>query len=99
MILSRYKSGKLPKPFKILPTIPNWERILEITSPHQWTPNAVFEATRIFVSSRPIVAQRFLEMVVLDRVRDDIHESKKLNIHLFNALKKGLYKVRADILP
>lgn len=37
MILSRYKSGKLPKPFKILPTIPAWETLVAITQPDQWT--------------------------------------------------------------
>jgi hypothetical protein len=31
-------------------------------------------------------------MVVLDRVREDIHENKKLNVHLFGCLKKALYK-------
>lgn len=34
-------------------------------------------------------------MVILDRVRDEIHETKKLNVHLFNALKKSLYKPAA----
>lgn len=34
-------------------------------------------------------------MILLDRVRDDIHETKKLNVHLFNALKKALYKPAA----
>lgn len=94
-ILSRYKSGPLPKPFKILPTIPHWEEILEITRPDKWTPNAVFQATRIFVSHKPIVVQRFLEMVVLEKVREDIYETKKLNVHLFNSLKKALYKPSA----
>ncbi|KAI1845755.1 hypothetical protein JX266_008120 [Neoarthrinium moseri] len=92
LILSRYKSGKLPKPFKILPTIPHWEDIIQLTKPEDWTPNAVYEATRIFVSSNPAVVQRFLEMIVLDRVREDIYENKKLNVHFFNALKKALYK-------
>lgn len=92
MILSRYKSGKLPKPFKILPTIPHWEDIIQLTKPEDWTPNAVYEATRIFVSSKPAVVQRFMEMIVLDRVREDIYENKKLNVHYFNALKKSLYK-------
>ena len=32
MMMSRYKSGKLPKPLKILPTVPHWEEILEVTS-------------------------------------------------------------------
>ncbi|KAI5463822.1 Bystin-domain-containing protein [Mariannaea sp. PMI_226] len=94
-ILSRYKSGPLPKPFKILPTIPHWEDILEVTKPESWSPNACYQATRIFVSSKPHVVQRFLEMVILDRVREDIYENKKLNVHLFNSLKKGLYKPAA----
>ncbi|KAH8686015.1 rRNA processing protein-like protein Bystin [Tricladium varicosporioides] len=95
LILSRYKSGKLPKPFKILPTVPHWEDILEITRPDKWTANACYEATKIFISSTPATAQRFLEMVILERVREDIYETKKLNVHLFQALKKGLYKPAA----
>lgn len=95
MLLSRYKSGKLPKPFKILPTVPRWEDILEITRPDKWTPNACYEATKIFVSGTQATAQRFMEMVILERVREEIHETKKLNVHLFNALKKGLYKPAA----
>ncbi|POS82925.1 hypothetical protein EPUL_004883 [Erysiphe pulchra] len=95
LILSRYKSGKLPKPFKILPTVPYWEEILDITCPERWTPNACYEATKIFVSSTPVKSQRFMETVILPRVRDDIHETKKLNIHLFNCLKKGLYRPAA----
>ncbi|RSM19329.1 hypothetical protein CDV31_001751 [Fusarium ambrosium] len=94
-ILSRYKSGPLPKPFKILPTIPHWEDIIEVTKPDSWSPNACYQATRIFVSSKPHVVQRFLEMVILDRVREDIYETKKLNVHLFNSLKKALYKPAA----
>ncbi|KAK6828613.1 Bystin-domain-containing protein [Apiospora arundinis] len=92
MWLARYKSGQLPKPFKILPTIPNWEQIIELTKPDEWTPNACYAATRIFVSSTPIVVQRFAEIVLLEHVRSDIYETKKLNDHLFNALKKLLYK-------
>ncbi|PHH60006.1 hypothetical protein CDD81_2210 [Ophiocordyceps australis] len=94
-ILSRYRSGPLPKIFKILPTIPQWEGILELTKPESWTPSACFQATRIFVSHNPVVVQRFLEMVLLDKVREDIYENKKLNPHLFNALKKALYKPAA----
>ncbi|TAQ87307.1 hypothetical protein B7494_g4342 [Chlorociboria aeruginascens] len=95
LILSRYKAGKLPKPFKILPTVPHWEDIIEITRPDKWTANACYEATKIFVSSTPVTAQRFMEMILLERVREDIRETKRLNVHLFNALKKGLYKPAA----
>lgn len=34
-------------------------------------------------------------MVLLERVREDIYETKKLNVHLFNSLKKALYKPAA----
>ncbi|KAJ9138857.1 Bystin [Pleurostoma richardsiae] len=95
MILSRWRSGPLPKPAKILPTVPQWERILEVTRPDQWTPNAVYALTRIFISGSPLVATRWVEMVLLDRVREDIMETKKLNPHLYNALKKSLYKPAA----
>lgn len=83
MILSRWKSGPLPKPIKILSSVPNWEAIIEITNPDSWTPNAVFAVTRIFSSSKPHVVQRWLEIVVLGKVREDIYETKKLNPHLY----------------
>jgi len=34
-------------------------------------------------------------LILLDRVRDEIHESKKLNVHLYNSIKKSLYKPAA----
>ncbi|PSN65759.1 Bystin-domain-containing protein [Corynespora cassiicola Philippines] len=95
LLLSRYKSGKLPKPFKILPTIPAWETLLSITRPENWTPNSVYSATRLFISSKPHIAQQFLNTVLLPRVQDDIRETRKLNVHLYNALKKALYKPSA----
>ncbi|KAL8702460.1 MAG: hypothetical protein Q9201_004365 [Fulgogasparrea decipioides] len=95
LLLSRYKSGKLPKPFKIIPTLPQWQELLLITRPEAWSAHACYEATRIFVSAKPHVTQQFLGMVILDRVREDIHETKKVNVHLYNALKKALYRPAA----
>ncbi|KAN0073209.1 Bystin domain containing protein [Elaphomyces granulatus] len=92
LILSRYKSGPLPKPFKILPTLPQWSIFLDITRPDSWTPNAVYAGMRIFISSKPAIAQEFISTVLLDRVRQEIHETRKLNVHVYNALKKALYK-------
>ncbi|KAK3109840.1 snoRNA-binding rRNA-processing protein [Teratosphaeriaceae sp. CCFEE 6253] len=94
-LLSRYKSGPLPKPLKVLPTVPQWEILLSITRPEQWTPNAVYEATKLFTSARPALAQAFVQDVLLPRVREDILETKKLNVHLYKALKKSLYKPAA----
>ena len=92
LILSRYKSGKLPKPFKILPTLPQWDTLLSITRPENWSPNAHYEATKLFISSRPALAQAFLHDILLPRVREEQHETKKLNVHFYKALKKALYK-------
>jgi len=74
---------------KILPTIPGWEELLQYLAPDQWTPNACFAVTKIFSSAKPSIAQRWMELVMLDRVRDDIYENKKLNVHLWAALKKS----------
>ncbi|RIA88207.1 Bystin-domain-containing protein [Glomus cerebriforme] len=95
-LLSRYKSGKLPKAFKIIPSLSNWEEILYLTHPENWTPHATFQATRIFVSNlKTKQTQRFFDLVLLEKVRDDIHENKRLNYHLYMALKKALYKPAA----
>ncbi|EWC44222.1 hypothetical protein DRE_06967 [Drechslerella stenobrocha 248] len=96
VLLSRYKSGKLPKPFKIIPSLRNWEEILFLTRPDEWSPHACYEATKMFASNlNAAQTQRFLNLVLLDRVRDDIYEHKKLNVHLYKALKKALYKPAA----
>ncbi|EXJ92905.1 hypothetical protein A1O3_01460 [Capronia epimyces CBS 606.96] len=94
-LLTRYKSGPLPKPFKVLPTLPQWPELLSITRPENWTPHAVYRATKIFISAPAATGQHFCETVLLDRVRDDIQETKKLNVHLYNALKATFYRPSA----
>ncbi|NXF85107.1 BYST protein, partial [Eubucco bourcierii] len=95
-VLSKYRSGKLPKAFKIIPALSNWEQILYITEPEAWTAAAMNQATRIFSSNlKEKMAQRFYNLVLLPRVRDDIAEYKRLNFHLYMALKKALFKPAA----
>lgn len=93
VFLSRYRSSSLPKAFKIIPSLPNWARILAITRPENWSPHAMRAATRILVSNlKPAQCRVFLEGVLLPAVRADIAEHGKLNVHYFEALKKGVYK-------
>lgn len=95
-ILARYTSGKLPKAFKVIPSLSNWEEVLYLTRPDMWTPQAMFAATRIFASNlNPKMAQRFYNLVLLDSVRQDIQGNKKLNYHYYMALKKSVYKPAA----
>lgn len=95
-ILSRYTSGKLPKAFKVIPSLSNWEQILYLTRPDLWTPHAMYAATRIFASNlNPKMAQRFFNLVLLDAVRADVYSNKKLNYHYYMSLKKAVYKPAA----
>ncbi|KAL4241244.1 bystin family protein [Abortiporus biennis] len=106
LVLSRYKSGPLPKPFKIIPSLPAWAQILALTHPENWSPQACHAATRIFISQmKPPQARVFLEGVLLDAIREDIRQTKegqrknknnrKLNVHYYEALKRSLYKPAA----
>ena len=59
-------------------------------------PQALFSATRIFASNMDVKrAQRFYNTILLPAVRDDIYANRKLNYHLFMALKKALFKPAA----
>lgn len=96
-LLARHRSGPLPKPFKILPSLPYSQipLLIALTRPEEWTPHVHFLATRLFISAAPGVAQPFLTSILLPAVRDEIAETKKLHVHLYNALKKSLYKPAA----
>ncbi|CAL7935080.1 unnamed protein product [Xylocopa violacea] len=92
-VLTKYRSGKLPKAFKIVPSLRNWEQILYITDPPKWSAAAMYQATRIFASNlKEKMAQRFYNLVLLPRIRDDLVEYKRLNFHLYQALRKALFK-------
>ena len=43
--------GKLPKALKMLPHLKNWENILWLTRPDEWSANATYACTRIFASN------------------------------------------------
>ena len=94
-ILSTYTHGKLPKLFKILPSLKNWQDVLYVTNPGKWTPHATYEATKLFVSNLTAnEAQKFVESVLLEKFRTSIEDSDdhSLNYHIYRALKKSLYK-------
>ena len=72
--------------------MPQWEDLLAITTAR------VLDCQRLFrghqeSSSPPILIldDDFWSMSSWSSVREDIHETKKLNVHLFNALRKAPY--------
>lgn len=94
--MSRYTSGKVPKAFKVIPNLKNWEEILYLTDPESWSPHAVYQATKMFVSNlNSRMAQRFLALVLLPHVRIDIQNNKRLHFALFQSLKKATFKAGA----
>ncbi|KAL1348441.1 bystin [Arachis hypogaea] len=92
-ILSKYTTGKLPKAIKPVPSMAQWEEILYLTEPENWSPHALYQVTRIFASNlNTKKAERFYKLVLLPRVREDIRKSKKLHFSVYETLKKALYK-------
>jgi len=95
-LLTRYTTGKVPKAFKVIPALSNWEEVLYITNPDRWSPHAMYQATRLFASNLNVsMAQRFYNLVLLPRVRQDIADHKRLHFALFMALKKATFKPAA----
>lgn len=95
-MLAHYKAGKLPKALKMLPHLRNWEDVLWLTRPDEWSAAATFACTRIFASNlNERMTQRFVNLVLLEKCRDDLRRNGKLNFHLYMACKKALFKPAA----
>lgn len=96
IVLKTYRSGKLPKAFKIIPMVSNWEELLFLTSPQSWSRHAVYEATKMFASNfNAKMAQRFYSLILLPAVRENISKYKKLAVQLYMAIKKSIFKPSA----
>uniref|UniRef100_A0A0N5A1D7 Bystin n=1 Tax=Parastrongyloides trichosuri TaxID=131310 RepID=A0A0N5A1D7_PARTI len=95
-VMANYRSGKIPKAFKIIPSMVNWEQILALTNPEGWSDIAYLAATRLFTASlNEKMCQRFNYFILLPRLRDSIMKDKKLNFHLYQALRKSVFKTAA----
>ncbi|CAN8290491.1 unnamed protein product [Cochlearia groenlandica] len=95
-IMSEYTVGKMPKAFVLITKMERWEDVLYLTEPEKWSPNAMYQATRIFAHHlKDIQIRRFYNYVLLPRVREDIRKHKRLHFSLYQALKKSLYKPSA----
>ncbi|CAM9515186.1 unnamed protein product [Chrysoparadoxa australica] len=95
-VLKHYTAGKLPKAFKIMPSLRNWEEVMLLTNPYEWSPHSCLAVTKMFSSNLTAnQAQRYYNVFLLERCRADIAENKRLNYHLYQALKKSMYKPSA----
>lgn len=96
LLLSKYKSGALPKILKNIPASPSWEPIVEVMNPIAWTPHAIQVVTKLFISQLPEdQAYLYDKNVLLEQVKESLRHNKKLPVHIFDALGKATYKPRA----
>ena len=96
IVMKSFKSGKLPKAFKIIPQTQNWEELLILTNPEGWSAHSSYEATKIFCSQlNAKMTQRFYNVILLPNVQANILKYKKLNYHLYMAVKKAMFKTGA----
>ncbi len=94
--LKHYTSGKIPKLLKIVPKLKNWEEVLYFAGVDKWTSQAICATTKFFASNlNPILAQRYYNLVLLPRIQQDIEENKKLNYHLYEAVRRAVFKPTA----
>ncbi|CAO3662776.1 unnamed protein product [Rhizopus stolonifer] len=98
--LSRYKSGKLPRSFKIIPMLKNWDEIILLTNSQSWTPQAMYEASKMFMSIHRAHLQEFIQYVLLPYTRKRIAKNNDYHLEypLFLALQVVLLKSRAFTL-
>ena len=67
-----------------------------LTNPDKWSPHATYEATKCFASTmNHKMVQRFYSLVLFPNVRENIATYKKLNCHLYMAVKKSIFKTGA----
>jgi essential nuclear protein 1 len=95
-LLKDYRSGKLPKAFKYIHLMDQWEKVLELTKPEEWSPHAMRVATKVFSSNLDIYrAQYFYENYLLPNCRKDIKKNHNLHVQHYMALKDAFYKPAA----
>ena len=95
-LFASYRTGKIPRAFRILKLADQWENLIELTEPENWTPHAMYEITKAFTSEMQVDRLRtFFEKFLVPAVRKDIKEKKKLNYQYFSALQKGFWKPAA----
>nr|QSE03629.1 bystin domain containing protein [Metchnikovella dogieli] len=91
-LLSQYRSGVLPRALTILPMLSNCRALLEAMLPAQWSTAGVSAMTKLFVNSKNESLQHFLRCVLYPAVCESLSTRKRLDTHLYEALRTALFK-------
>jgi len=104
-VLNQFSSDreKLPKLLNFIPRSTLFLKLLFHTSPEKWSAAGMLKMTKVFSRQSDPVARTFYEKILMPRCRDDIAFYKRLNPHLYRALRSAIYKpvafYEAIILP
>jgi len=88
LFLKVYRSGKLPKIVRILPSVRNFEEIIWLTRPDIWSDQAVLSITRSFLP-RLDKAQmsRYYSLILAPRFQESIFNQQISSNHIQKAIK------------
>lgn len=88
LFLKVYRSGKMPKLIKILPSFKNFEEIMWLTRPDIWSDQAIFSITRSFLPKLDeMQMSRFYTLVLAPRFQETIFNRESMSIHIQKAIK------------
>jgi len=53
-LFAKYRSGKVPVAFRMLALADQWTNIMDVTKPENWTPHAMWAATKMFTAEMTV---------------------------------------------
>jgi essential nuclear protein 1 len=53
-LFAKYRSGKVPQAFRILALADQWENLMDLTKPENWTPHAMWAVTKTFTTEMTV---------------------------------------------
>jgi len=85
-LFAKYRSGKIPRAFKILSRADQWESLMQLTKPETWSPHAMWSVSKLYTQEMPVDRLKiFFQDFLMPAVRRDIQKHKKLNYQYFAA--------------
>jgi len=88
LFLKVYRIGKIPKIFRILPNLKNFEEIILLTRPDIWSDQAILSVTRSFLPRLDKTQlSRFYTLVLAPRFQESIFNQQLCSTHIQKAIK------------
>ncbi|RCH78898.1 snoRNA-binding rRNA-processing protein [Rhizopus stolonifer] len=83
----------LPKAIKIIPSLSNWDAVLFLTCPSNWSSEAVLQITLLFLNHiKAIQTKQYFEYVLVHAIKSNLiqHNYVRLDSALYQCLQKAI---------